>query len=448
MIKFARLAQWPSLTLAHHLQPPLRGCSDVTHAWVMWISGCIVALCAAAGCTVELPQPVVTDLTEAPDPASDSGSDLTATTQSHGDTDTPNDTDTTALDTSQDSGGGNEDAHVPPVDGSDTGSGPGTEPSGPIGTDAGPCGAGETLCGATCVPVGECECGGPCTLPNATAECRAGECAVVACETGFVDCDGEAANGCEVLFSSDEEVPQPVQVPLLSFQMSVEEMSQRDWEGIRRFPLEETCSSCERNSRPPGVPAIEPASNRDILPASTDFRATAAVAWNIAGIWLNVVIQDDTFIGAEDFQWSDDDPADARLFDNFMIVWDNEAGESSAGSGSDRVLFVGVDGTLKDWREQSLRGVTVSVQPQAQCRVLNLRMSGDYLVGSGGSEPINFSAGNEHGLAFAYNDFDWTSPAMESVARQSLVFGLPMQLSPGDYFEGDRTLPQIELISE
>jgi hypothetical protein len=41
-------------------------------------------------------------------------------------------------------------------------------------------------------------CGGACSVPNATAACRAGACAVGACNAGFADCDGNAANGCEV----------------------------------------------------------------------------------------------------------------------------------------------------------------------------------------------------------------------------------------------------------
>ena len=41
-------------------------------------------------------------------------------------------------------------------------------------------------------------CGSACALPNATARCEAGACAVSACNAGFADCDGVAMNGCEV----------------------------------------------------------------------------------------------------------------------------------------------------------------------------------------------------------------------------------------------------------
>ncbi len=40
-------------------------------------------------------------------------------------------------------------------------------------------------------------CGRACSLPNATAACVMGACAVSACAAGFGDCDGNASNGCE-----------------------------------------------------------------------------------------------------------------------------------------------------------------------------------------------------------------------------------------------------------
>lgn len=43
----------------------------------------------------------------------------------------------------------------------------------------------------------------PCALPHATATCKAGACAVGSCDPGYLDCDGLATNGCEVVAASD-----------------------------------------------------------------------------------------------------------------------------------------------------------------------------------------------------------------------------------------------------
>lgn len=40
-------------------------------------------------------------------------------------------------------------------------------------------------------------CGTPCTVANGTGKCEGGACKVASCSTGFDDCDGVASNGCE-----------------------------------------------------------------------------------------------------------------------------------------------------------------------------------------------------------------------------------------------------------
>ncbi len=46
-------------------------------------------------------------------------------------------------------------------------------------------------------------CGRACVLPHASAMCAASTCAIGACAPGFADCDGVAANGCEVNTQAD-----------------------------------------------------------------------------------------------------------------------------------------------------------------------------------------------------------------------------------------------------
>ena len=53
--------------------------------------------------------------------------------------------------------------------------------------------------------VGNCgACGRACAAPNGVAACVAGACAVASCATGFANCDGMAANGCEAVLATDE----------------------------------------------------------------------------------------------------------------------------------------------------------------------------------------------------------------------------------------------------
>jgi len=67
-----------------------------------------------------------------------------------------------------------------------------------------PCSGALTCCDGSCVdlladPLNCNACGTVCpAAPNAVASCAAGVCAVEGCEPGFNNCDGDAANGCEV----------------------------------------------------------------------------------------------------------------------------------------------------------------------------------------------------------------------------------------------------------
>ncbi|MFO0608772.1 MAG: hypothetical protein U0324_36735 [Polyangiales bacterium] len=47
-------------------------------------------------------------------------------------------------------------------------------------------------------------CGRACAFPNAAPQCAAGACAFSVCDMGFADCDGQAANGCEVSVRTDD----------------------------------------------------------------------------------------------------------------------------------------------------------------------------------------------------------------------------------------------------
>jgi hypothetical protein len=46
-------------------------------------------------------------------------------------------------------------------------------------------------------------CGNVCSAANATSSCTAGQCTIASCNTGFADCDHNAANGCEANLTND-----------------------------------------------------------------------------------------------------------------------------------------------------------------------------------------------------------------------------------------------------
>lgn len=63
------------------------------------------------------------------------------------------------------------------------------------------CGPGQIQCGGACVsrldPAFGCGTCNPCRFDHGTAICAAAGCTLAKCESGFDDCDGDDANGCE-----------------------------------------------------------------------------------------------------------------------------------------------------------------------------------------------------------------------------------------------------------
>ena len=86
------------------------------------------------------------------------------------------------------------------------------EPTGGSGGTGGTaeCGAGQKSCNGVCVsaddPAFGCAAGcAPCNVPNATAACVSGACAVGTCTAGFSDCDGLSVSGCESNTATDPD---------------------------------------------------------------------------------------------------------------------------------------------------------------------------------------------------------------------------------------------------
>ena len=69
------------------------------------------------------------------------------------------------------------------------------------------CAPGAGCCGGLCASLSTTAscgaCGDVCSVPNASPACRAGACGVGQCLSGFADCDGRPANGCEVRTDTD-----------------------------------------------------------------------------------------------------------------------------------------------------------------------------------------------------------------------------------------------------
>src|SRR5262245_51460018 len=72
------------------------------------------------------------------------------------------------------------------------------------GTGGQSCAVDQKVCNGQCVDVGDPAYGctpmgcDPCAIQNVSATCNGGQCTLSSCDPGFANCDGNAANGCEI----------------------------------------------------------------------------------------------------------------------------------------------------------------------------------------------------------------------------------------------------------
>jgi hypothetical protein len=95
-------------------------------------------------------------------------------------------------------------APAPPADANaNAATAPPADAGAPADAGPAPCAPNERRCGSRCVSSADPAfgCGAanctPCALARATPTCVAGACAVARCATGFADCNGSGADGCE-----------------------------------------------------------------------------------------------------------------------------------------------------------------------------------------------------------------------------------------------------------
>jgi hypothetical protein len=303
------------------------------------------------------------------------------------------------------------------------------EASMPLPTETTPsCAPGFTECDAGCVSGSSCtpppSCEDTCHHDNAQTECIDDDCVLVACEDGWVDCDGQLENGCEVEFGNT--TPQD---PVVLTELNASEDD--DWAGLPVYPIEQPCSGCGQDFS--GEPA-QPAVFKDVAPAPRgDLRAGASFAWNTGGIAIRVVVFDDELVGGND---------DARFNDNLHLVFDGDRYGNSSDA-EDHHLYFGLDGVAWDQRipeADRLRDlVALDVTELGSCRLLHAQVSREYLSGG---EPFTLADGETYGFALSINDFDDSDDMPPEPERQHQEF----LLSPGEnYVYGPRMLPRFEL---
>jgi hypothetical protein len=266
---------------------------------------------------------------------------------------------------------------------------------------------------------------------HATGRCEQDACVLDECFDGFVDCDGEPQNGCEVDFNFEPIVGNTLTAPRIDSTLA------EPWESVALVPLDEPCDCTQSDSR---VPQPDPIYR--MPPAPDDLRAVFALGWDDAFLHLRVQTFDDEVPPAGM-------TGDARNRDNVEFVFD---GDPNLQDGQDdQHAFLAFDETTADLNQNVAldRVVDVEVESVGQCHFMTAHLSTAFLSGlrDGGSEPsLQLVAGALLSFDAAVNDYDYavTGDATSEVEQQAHLFFR----DPGNnYWFGQRTLPRVELVA-
>lgn len=284
--------------------------------------------------------------------------------------------------------------------------------NGGIGTGGGrPTDAGDEGSSGTCAS---------CALANVRVYgCDAGACTIAECADGFVDCDGDAANGCETDFRVQERDAEVAAIAPKFGSGSVAKIDGTfsEWIGFPLFPMKKACDLCQP-SQPGGQPG-QPILGE--IPSADDLTAAFAAGWDSGGLYVYAQVRDD-WIGALDSEV-------VEKQDGIELLTDGDLNDVDHNYSPDvHHLFVGAlapPGKNVSETNQLLQAndATVAAKVEHQCYFVEMRLSWSYVMGRSSYSP---KAGDLHGFSIATNDWDLPrgAEAGASAARETQWFSV------------------------
>jgi len=336
--------------------------------------------------------------------------------------------------------------------------------SGTSGNDAGDgasCPDGQKRCGGECVsnndPRFGCSAEETCSdcRTNAVARCGgdAGKCVLDSCNPGFVDCNNDAQDGCEVQFG-----PEPSELPTLVGGDAGQDTFHRipgphditvdgdrsDWvDSIALVRMNKPCMNCQVNNSPGGNLGVL-VENPSTLPTSrNDLEAYFRFTWNADSLFILALVKDDQpLVTGTAPTIPNYVPSPAELQDGVELLIDGDfVLVNGYRSDTDRHLFIGAASDVYNANqkadEKNSSNIAISRTQTDSCYFVEIQIRSPYVR----SNLPPLGAGVQLGFDIAVNDWD-TERTVPVRAHQAFW------REPGTLYAHDSTnFPKVELFT-
>lgn len=322
----------------------------------------------------------------------------------------------------------------PSVGGSEAGTGGSANNGGSAGAtvEPQPCDPGQKLCSdGQCRPdtpefgcsSSACE---PCgAAPGAVVGCVEGQCAVLNCQPGLADCDGDvlndrgeiSGNGCEYSLGIASPTVTTLSVPFVHIQV---DGKREDWSAVPSYALEQVCKNCKDEQ-------TEPVSADSSVPPRSDLDARFRMAWDDDKLYVLVEAFDNQLFSTGTSGGRCQHPAECEDAVQLFLLGRND--RSHDYFNDNQRVFLGLSGRVGAPGQGQPQANDVEVVPELQgnfCYRIEAQIDWAYttFTKNNGSAPGHFppAANQSYGFDIAVSDWDAPISDANDIQRQSQIF--------------------------
>lgn len=263
-----------------------------------------------------------------------------------------------------------------------------------------------------------------CALPNVKEHgCADAACTIVRCAEGFVDCDGDANDGCEADFrvaATDAGSGALARKFNDTTTRVAADGDLTEWAGVPLYSIAVPCttgSNCRTDQ--PGGQTGEPIAGE--IPNAEDLTAVFGVGWDTSAIYAVTKVLDDQIVAL--------DANDVERQDGIELLLDGNQNDVDPNYSPDvHHLFAGAlappSANVAEKNQQLQPGdVAVAAKKAGRCYFVEVRLSWPYVMGNQAYSP---KPGDHHGFTIAVNDWDvpFGSEAGAHPVRESQLFSV------------------------